>query len=224
MDTKSITKPSTIKEQVYRMLKTSILNGTIKPGEWLQEKKLAEMYKVSRSPIREVLIRLVSEGLLETIPNKGVFVKKQTSDDIYKIFELREILEKYAIEKAIKMATEEDIKKLKEIYEKLEKCFYDCNIDEYEKLDNKLHEKIFTICDNEIVSNIYRNLHPQIKSFIILSLNDKLRYDQSIAEHKGLVEGIAERNFKKAWKHDSEHLKLARDTILGHLVKLEKEE
>lgn len=222
MEPNFISKPTTIKEQVYRMLKTSILNGTIKQGEWLQENKLAELYKVSRSPVREVLIRLVSEGLLENIPNKGVFVKKLTSDDIYKIFELREILERYAIEKAVKKATDEDIKKLNEIFNKMELSFNSHNIDEYEKLDNELHEMIFTICDNEMVSNIYKNLRPQVKSFIILSLNSRKRYDKSISEHRGLVEGITERNFEKAWLSDSEHLKQARDEILDHLQRLEK--
>lgn len=222
MEPNFISKPTTIKEQVYRMLKTSILNGTIKQGEWLQENKLAELYKVSRSPVREVLIRLVSEGLLENIPNKGVFVKKLTSDDIYKIFELREILERYAIEKAVKKATDEDIKKLNEIFNNMELSFNSHNIDEYEKLDNELHEMIFTICDNEMVSNIYKNLRPQVKSFIILSLNSRKRYDKSISEHRGLVEGITERNFEKAWLSDSEHLKQARDEILDHLQRLEK--
>lgn len=67
----NIIKPSTIKEQVYNMLKEKILDGSIKEGEWLQEKKLAEIFNVSRSPIREALIKLAGEGLLEMFLTRG---------------------------------------------------------------------------------------------------------------------------------------------------------
>ena len=225
MDTNNnIIRPVTIKEQVYSMLRDKILNGTIKPGEWLQEKKLAEMFNVSRSPIREVLIELVGEGLLENIPNKGVFVKTLNEKDIYNIFEIREILEEYAIRKSVELATEEDINRLKELYERLEKAYYDGNVYEYSKVDTLLHEMIISFSDNKILSEIANNLYPQIQSFRIISLHDQKRYEESFIEHKGLIEGIIERNFEKAWQYDSIHLKLARDKIIEHIKSLKIED
>ena len=90
-------KLATIKEQVYEIIKDKILSGELKSGDWLQESKLAESLNVSRSPVREALKELVGEGLLENIPNKGVFVKTLSIKDIYNIFEFREVMEKYAI-------------------------------------------------------------------------------------------------------------------------------
>jgi DNA-binding GntR family transcriptional regulator len=219
-----IIKPSTIKEQVYNMLKEQILDGTIKPGEWLQEKKLAEMFNVSRSPVREVLIELVGEGLLENIPNKGVFVKVLNSKDIYNIFELREILEQYAIKKAVELATEDDVKVLKAVYKQLEESYNNGDVNEYSKVDTIIHNTIFSISGNDMLEDIVKNLYPQIQSFRTISLFNKKRYEESFIEHKGLIEGIIEKDYEKAWRHDSIHLKLARDEILKHIESLGQSE
>ena len=65
----------TIRNQVYQILKDDICEGRFAPGQWLQENELAERLCVSRSPIREALRQLASDGLVVEIPNKGVFVK-----------------------------------------------------------------------------------------------------------------------------------------------------
>lgn len=70
----NVMRPPTIKEQVYNSIKELILDGTFKQGQRLQEVTLSDMFNVSRSPIREAIIELVSEGLLESIPNKGVWL------------------------------------------------------------------------------------------------------------------------------------------------------
>ena len=89
----------TIRNQVYQILKDDICEGRFAPGQWLQENELAERLCVSRSPIREALRQLASDGLVVEIPNKGVFVKEFTARDIEEIFDLRVLLEDYAISK-----------------------------------------------------------------------------------------------------------------------------
>ena len=77
----------TIRNQVYQILKDDICEGRFAPGQWLQENELAERLCVSRSPIREALRQLASDGLVVEIPNKGVFVKEFTARDIEEIFD-----------------------------------------------------------------------------------------------------------------------------------------
>ena len=216
-----ISRPITIKEQLYDMIKEQILNGTIKPGEWLQEKKLAEIYNVSRSPIREVLIELVGEGLLENLPNKGIFVKTLSSRDIYNIFEIRQVLEEYAISKAVQVATAEDIENLKQIKRDLEEAYYNCDVNEYSRIDTIIHNTIFSISGNDILEEVVDHLYPRIQSFRIISLYNKRRYEESFLEHKGILEGIIERDYDKAWRYGSTHLKLARNEIINHINSLE---
>ena len=73
---------STIREQVYQILRDDICQGVYAPGTRLQEVDLAENLNVSRSPVREALRQLAADGLLLEIPNKGVYVKEFTAKDL----------------------------------------------------------------------------------------------------------------------------------------------
>ena len=220
---KSTIKLITIKEQVYNIIKEDIITGKLKPGEWLQETKLAEMLNVSRSPVREVLKELVGEGLLENIPNKGVFVKTLSIKDIYNIFEFREVMEGYAIKKASNLATHEDLETLDQIYIELVKAYENGDVNEYCKIDTKLHDALFIISGNEIIYNIVNNVYPLLQPFRIISLNSKGRFEESLDEHKGIIEGIKEKDYKKSLEFNTKHLNLARDVIIEHIKDLNKE-
>ena len=102
----------TIRNQVYQILKDDICEGRFAPGQWLQENELAERLCVSRSPIREALRQLASDGLVVEIPNKGVFVKEFTTRDIEEIFDLRVLLEDYAISKLQHHLTTADMQQI----------------------------------------------------------------------------------------------------------------
>ena len=95
-----------------QILKDDICEGRFAPGQWLQENELAERLCVSRSPIREALRQLASDGLVVEIPNKGVFVKEFTARDIEEIFDLRVLLEDYAISKLQHHLTTADMQQL----------------------------------------------------------------------------------------------------------------
>lgn len=217
-----VIKLSTIKEQVYEIIKGKILSGEIKPGDWLQESKLAQNLNVSRSPVREALKELVGEGILENIPNKGVFVKILNKKDIYNIFEFRETMEKFAIEKAVDLATVEDVEALDKLYLRLVEIYNKNDVSEYCKIDTELHNILFAMSNNEIIYNIVNNVFPLLQPFRIISLSREGRFKESLEEHKGIIEGIKERNFEKAWRYDSIHLKLARDVIIDYLDNLNK--
>ena len=92
----------TIRSQIYKILRNSLWRGEFTPGQRLQEVDLATQLHVSRSPVREALRQLASDGLVIEIPNKGVYVKKFTTQDIDEIFDVRVMLESYAIRRSPK--------------------------------------------------------------------------------------------------------------------------
>lgn len=206
----NIKKISTIKQQVHDIIKENILNGTFPQGEWLQEKKLAEMLNVSRSPVREALKELVGEGLLEDIPNKGVFVRKFTIKDIVNIFELREVLEQYATKKIIEEASDEDIQKLVDLFNEMEDSYNKGDLYDYYRIDTIFHSMLFEMCQNDILNNMVSGILPIIQPSKINHKDGMARFKKSLEEHRGIVKGIKERDFEKAWKYQKTHLKLAR--------------
>ena len=96
-ETESQTKLS-LKLQAYQYLKTRILNCEYRPNEFLNEQKLcAEMGNISRTPMRDALGRLEQEGLITILPKKGLMVSGITEEDVHSMFEMRLLVEPYAL-------------------------------------------------------------------------------------------------------------------------------
>src|SRR5689334_22489258 len=108
-------------EGVARILRAEIFSGQLRPGEPLPERLLAEQLGVSRTPVREALLTLQSEGLVELTPNRGATVRTITSHDITQIYDLRRVLESYAAREAARARSREDLDALEEAHAKLER-------------------------------------------------------------------------------------------------------
>ena len=106
---------TTVAEDVYRSLKRDIITLRHKPGAALTENELAGMYGTSRVPVREACGRLQQEGLLTSLPYKGYFVNQISLKEIRECFDLRAVLEVFALELAAKHATSADLGRLEEL-------------------------------------------------------------------------------------------------------------
>lgn len=214
---------STIKEQVYNIIKSDILNGIIKSGEKLQEKDISKSLNVSRSPVREALKELVGEGLVENVPNKGTFVKKLEEKEIIDLFELRVILEQYAMRKTVEEASNEDLKELDEIYERLEGSHSKDDLNEYIKIDTELHNMFFRLSGNLTILNLVENITTLLQPFRVMSLFDRKRFNDSLIEHKNMIDGLKEKDYEKAWQYNSLHLRLAKEEVIRQIHKVTKQ-
>lgn len=211
---------STIKDQVYNVIKKDILDGIYKPGERILEDSIVKRLNVSKSPIREALKELSGEGLLEIIPNRGVFVRRLTKQDILNILDFRIIIEKYSIKKTIEIASNNCLNELEEIYKKMEEAYLENNVNKYALLDAQLHNTIYRLSGNNFVFKIASNVFYHLQPFRALSLYSKKRLDGSLIEHKNIISAILERNFSKAWKITKYHLKLASIEVIKHIDRL----
>lgn len=210
---------STIKEQVYTIIKKNILDGIYKHGTRLLENKIAEELNVSKSPIREALKELSGEGLVEIIPNKGAFVKQLTKQDIMDILEFRIIIEKYSIRKTIEKASSNSLKKLESLYNKMEEAYLEKDVNKYALVDAQFHETIYVLSGNKLIHKVSSNIFYLFQPFCVLSLNSKKRFDSSIHEHKIVLDSILKRDFNRAWKTARKHLELANIEVIKSLNK-----
>ncbi len=214
----------TMKHQIYKIIKDEICNGHYPPGYWLQEKELAAKMDVSRSPVREALKQLVDEGLAIDYPNKGVFVKEFTSKDIEEIYDVRIMLESYAIKNSVKLITSNDIKVLRELIDNLSECYEKNDLNQYIEYDTELHQYIIKMSGNSLVMDIYKRIYSQTQQFRIYSLTTQKRFDNSIIEHKTMVENIFAGKWEEADEINRRHLALAREEIIDHIEATRKAE
>lgn len=213
----------TIADQVYSILRKNICEGQYPSGFWMQEVELCEQLGVSRSPVRESLRRLVSDGLVINIPNRGTFVKEFTCKDIDEIFDMRVMLEGYAIRRSRTNLTSARIEKLLDILDRMETTFRAGELEEYTRADEQLHNEIVMLGDNSIVSSTYYRVGSMNQQFRVLSLSVHQRFEESLGEHRQIIHALIEGKTELAEQVNHRHLELARECIKEQLEKKQKQ-
>ena len=211
-------KVLTIKQQVYQIIKDDICKGVYEPGQQIHEVELSNRLGISRSPIRESLRQLVSDGLVIEIPNRGVFVKEFSLDEINNVYDYRVLLESYAIEHCSNNINEKTIKSLEASRNALEEFYKNNDLDNYIDEDTTLHQTIVDLCGNSIIIDAYERVSTMNSQFRIYSLTDQKRFDESIKEHTGIIDNILNGNYKEAIELNKLHLLKAKDTIKSVLT------
>lgn len=184
--------------RVYEEMKTAILYGypNFKPGDLLNENRLAEMFNVSKTPIREALSRLRYENLVEVIPYKGYFVTNLTHQDLTDLFELRHILEISAVELAVANITPQQLSELESLTD-IEKILYDEDISlSFRKLNLRFHTLIAEASGNKWMAKTIKNVVEQMQRsmFQIITQED---LQAMFEDHRLLVEALHKRDVEE---------------------------
>ncbi|MDF2700584.1 MAG: hypothetical protein K0Q49_2143 [Haloplasmataceae bacterium] len=198
-------------DSIYKALKRDICYLKLKPGNLISENEISQQFGVSRSPIRQVFMKLSEEGLVEIIPQKGTFVSlidlKYVKDTIF----LRFILEKEIITKFIEINTVENINFLKYNLTKQENALKFIHEDdmliEFNKLDNEFHRTIFEVTDHINIWNIIDKLASHYLRFRILDIFNKNNMKELYKHHTLILKYIEEKNFEQLYDVLDRHLK-----------------
>jgi DNA-binding GntR family transcriptional regulator len=184
--------------RIYSELRQQIVNRSIPPGSRLSESLLSKKWKVSRTPIREVLRRLESEGLVTCYPYRGAMVNTITIEDIEQLYAIRISLEGLAGRLATPIISV-DAKKLKvlgKLCREMETLSRKNDIQGYIAKNNEFHHSICQSCGNKWLIKILENLHCQVNRFIVKALYVPHRLEKSAAEHWEIYEKLKTRKAK----------------------------
>ena len=139
-----------LKLQAYQYLKTKILNCEYRPNEFLNEQKLcAEMGNISRTPMRDALGRLEQEGLITILPKKGLMVSGITEEDVHSMFEMRLLVEPYALRTYGSEIPQEELAAFTELMHNPDR------IDDFCKADDDFHELLMSTLPNKYLRSAY---------------------------------------------------------------------
>ncbi len=190
-------------ETAYEYLLSAIMNYSIMPGEAIIEQEVSDKLGISRTPVREALKQLVSEGLVNHIAGKGTFAFELSSNDIEEIFELRGLLEVAAAARAAETLPREKIDFYRERLFALDDQIAK---EAYFTIDQELHDDIISCMHNVRIAKILRQMSQQINLMRRFSSMTPSRLAESRVEHLCVVNAIAERDAVKAKKYMSQHL------------------
>lgn len=203
---------------VYQQIKEDILNNTFPEGTVMVERKLCDIYQVSRSPIRNALQRLTHEGLLSFVPGKGVVVSSFTTEDILEVYDLLELLQVYAVGACINKASPTAAEALQLTLASMEKTISDGEIFQCTRQDQRFHEQLIEYAGNSRLKNIYDQLACQQLRFMTTILNDAVLANRSLAEHREIVDAISRKDTSSAEKSLHNHYKNIKQYYVDKLL------
>jgi DNA-binding GntR family transcriptional regulator len=198
-----IMQKGTLKNVAYDYLYDSIVNNKLPPGTAIVERDISNMLGISRTPVREALKQLESEGLIWHFPLRGTFVSEITTQDVEEIFSLREVLEETALKTAIHEIRDEELCKLETMLNSLdEKTPYE----RYYNTDRELHNLIIRNGHNKRLTQFLETLNSQMERLRRISALTPKRMQKSKQEHLAIVEVLKQRDFEKTAELLKQHI------------------
>lgn len=196
-------------DQAYAEIRRRILDGEYESGMPLSEYQLSADLEYSRTPVREALRRLVASGLATLIKNRGVFVAELTPQDIAEVYQLRDVLETYAIRLAASHITEQEIEALKTEQRRAEEFMRKGRDRDAYDLAVAMHDRIQRVANNGRLSRFLDALSDQSHRLGLITLRQKGRLLEALSEHRKIIDALASRDPDAAEACMREHL--ARD-------------
>ena len=197
-----------LNQKVYHVLKHAIVRGDLAPNSKLVLTEIAKSLGISNTPIREAINKLVSEGFVKIIPNKGIIVKEVNIDDLQEILHIRAFLDGLIAKLTAKKITDKEIRDMMEIINKMEYAVKRDDRLTYNDLDIQFHDFLLNITENNKLKEIYNNLIVHAYRFRIRTLKIPGRMEKSLKEHREIALKIKERNFDEANRVSQEHIEI----------------
>lgn len=203
-------KPAALTDWAYGMIKKEILNLKVQPGSQLHIEKLSKQLGISRTPIREALLRLQNDGLVQVFPRVGFFVADLTTNDLGELMEVREWLESNATAKAASIITESDLVTLDELMSNTALAVDREDHQKFLELEEAFHSMIIKLCGNKHLISVYESLYNLVRRERVLSIRSPENIRWSLIEHQRIVAALHERNTEHASAMMAEHIRAAR--------------
>lgn len=208
-------KNQNLKTDVYEELRSRIINFKLLPGVRVSDKEIATELGISRTPVREALIRLAGEGLIQAIPNRGFRVKMFTLKEIEDLYTLRESLEVLAIGLATPKMDENRIREMRSLMQAYPALIEAGDLAGFNAVDETFHDNIAMFSENTLLETTLKNLHGQIR---IVRRYDHLRaesFRETYEEHTQILEHMIRGEITDAQHAISRHIAESMKTIMA---------
>jgi DNA-binding GntR family transcriptional regulator len=215
---KSLARPI-LRDEIYLSIKEAILSGEFAPGERISIGRLLQNIGFSPTPIREALLKLEHEGFVSRLPRGGFIVSRFTQKDIDQIFDIRSLLESYAVGLAIRHVKKDDILWLERNIKESEQFIQKKELSKVSKLNTEFHDYLNRLSGNERLLSIINGLRDQIFQFRSAILRVPKKANISIDHHKKMIDAIRKRDVQLLQNLTQEHIQIGKEVILAEIEK-----
>ena len=206
-----IEAPESFKRQAYAALKGVIVSLDVyrsRSDIRLDERRLAQDFGISRTPVREAMAQLEREGFVRSVPRRGVYVVRKTKHEVIEMITAWAALESMAARLLTETAEDHDIASLRKMFAKFENGELHAKLDEYSEVNIEFHQSIIRMSRNSVLIALAENLFTHMRMIRRKTIGEQDRAARSIRDHMSIIEALEARDRKRAET-------LVRDHALG---------
>jgi len=206
-----------MRDIVYEHLRKAIMDQRFKRGDHLVENTIAEQMNISRTPVREALRQLESEGLVVHMPRRGAIVQGITREDAIDIYDIREVLEGLVVRRACEERDDQEVERLNLCINQMERAIEKQSYDEVMQLHREFNNMVLTIGGSKRLTGIMKHLYEYLTSLRTISLESVERQRIALEEHREIVKAIEESNPEVGEALARKHVSKARAAFLSSI-------
>ncbi|MBB6305208.1 GntR family transcriptional regulator [Rhizobium leucaenae] len=199
-------KRTALHDTLVGLLRDMIIEGELQPGTRLHEGQLGEQLGVSRTPLREAIKFLASEGLVELVPTRGAVVKRFTAKDVFDMLSLLRVLEEMAARLACQAGTSEQIARARTIHDEMIRRYKAGDRLEYYKLNQAIHTLISQMSNNSALIEMQATLQTRLKRIRFVGHEGSERWAAAVSEHEEMIQALEARDGERLAEVLGRHL------------------
>jgi DNA-binding GntR family transcriptional regulator len=196
-----IDRSPSFKNQAYAALKNVIVTMDVyhsRSDIRLDERKLAEDFGISRTPVREAMAQLEREGFVRSVPRRGIYVVRKTKAEVIEMITAWAALESMAARLITTTASDDDIKSLRRMFTRFENGELHARLDEYSEVNIEFHQAIIRMSGNGVLFELAENLFTHMRMIRRKTIGEKDRASRSIRDHLNIIEALEARDTVRA--------------------------
>lgn len=213
-DSLELDKEARLPQRAYLAIRNAIRHLKLQPGQTVLEREMAEILGMSRTPVREALVRLEMEGWVRLVPRRGFTVAPLVADDLQQIYEVVESLDGIAGQLATMRATDDQLQHLEKLVMEQEKALENGELLAWTELDDQFHSHIVDMANNPRLRGIMDSQSDQLYRARLYTISRRPIPTRSVLEHKAILTVMKARQAEAARILLQSHRHRARNEIL----------
>ena len=213
-----------LNERAYQKINERIITLELRPGSQVDEGSLEKLLSIGRTPIREALFRLTADGLVETVPNRGFFVKPITIDNVKSLFEAMMFSERSCAVLSARRVRENHIEKIHHVHTDLQEAMKNQDFLKITLLNSDFHRIIYKATENKFLRSSLNHLQNQAQRLAYLAYSKEMAPDdleshfkRVIEDHKNIIALLKKRDEQGLAHKVTEHIQLFYSRIVNYM-------
>lgn len=193
-------------DELVGRVRDMIIDGQLPPGTRIHEGQLGEALGVSRTPLREALKFLASEGLIELVPGRGALVRRLTPRDVRNMLDVLIALESLAGRLACERASDAEIAKVRALHDEMMRCYADRDRLEYYRRNQAIHSAIAQLSGNAVLAAMHESIQQRLKRVRYIGNEQPAKWEGAVAEHEEMIAALEARDGNRLAEVLARHL------------------